>query len=178
MTTADSTQMRDREQFTAEKIRSLPSEMLDMRQEFGLTTTMLNYIIAQQWEEHSSKAVIDGLLTFNKPFLGIDKPRHLSIIARSDQDGIVGGVLGETKWDWMYIGWLWVSETHRAQGVGTRLMRDAEQEAVAMGCHHAHLTTLDFQARVFYEKLGYEVFAALEDYPRGHTRFMMKKKLG
>jgi len=36
---------------------------------------------------------------------------------------------------------------------------------------HAHLTTLD------YEKLGYHVFGALEDYPRGHTRFMMKKKI-
>jgi hypothetical protein len=36
---------------------------------------------------------------------------------------------------------------------------------------------LDFQAKVFYEKLGYEVFAALEDFPQGHIRFMMKKRI-
>jgi N-acylglucosamine-6-phosphate 2-epimerase len=56
-------------------------------------------------------------------------------------------------------------------------MNDAEREAKGLGCDHTHLTTLDFQAQEFYEKLGYEVFAALEDYPHGHTRIMMKKKI-
>jgi ribosomal protein S18 acetylase RimI-like enzyme len=77
----------------------------------------------------------------------------------------------------MYIGWVWVHEEYRANGVGRQLMHDAEREAKALGCDHTHLTTLGFQARGFYEKLGYEVFAALEDYPRGHTRFLMKKNI-
>jgi len=39
------------------------------------------------------------------------------------------------------------------------------------------LETASFEARPFYEKLGYEVFAALEDYPPGHTKFYLRKRL-
>jgi ribosomal protein S18 acetylase RimI-like enzyme len=109
--------------------------------------------------------------------IGADKPRKLSIVARNEDEQIVGGLLAETKWNWMFIGWVWIDEKYRARGIGNQLMRDAEREAKVLGCDHTHLTTLDFQAKGFYEKLGYEVFAALEDYPPGHTRFMMKKKI-
>ena len=137
---------------------------------------MLTYTIEHLWNEDSAKAVMEGLTNFNRPFIGTDQPKRLAIIVRNEEE-IIAGLLGETKWNWMFIGWLWVNENYRTHGIGTRLMHDAEIEAKAMGCDHAHLTTLDFQARSFYEKLGYEVFAALEDYPRGHTRFMMKKKI-
>src|SRR5205823_2780313 len=40
------------------------------------------------------------------------------------------------------------------------------------------LDTFDFQARGFYERLGYETFAEVQDFPRGHSRFFMKKTLG
>jgi len=39
------------------------------------------------------------------------------------------------------------------------------------------LETHSYEARPFYEKLGYEVFAALEDYPPGHTKFYLRKQL-
>jgi GNAT superfamily N-acetyltransferase len=138
---------------------------------------MLNYIIRNEWEQHSSQAVMEGLKSFNAEFIGRDQPRKLSVIVRNEEEQIVAGLLAETKWDWLYIGWLWVNESYRARGIGAKLMKDAEREAIAMGCHHSHLTTLDFQAKRFYEKLGYEVFAALEDFPRGHTRYLMKKRI-
>src|SRR5438093_11880552 len=123
---------------------------------------MPKFTIEHDWNDSSSRAVMEGLTNFNRAFVGTDQPRRLAIIVR-DKEEIIGGLLGETKWNWMDIGWVWVSENHRMNGIGTRLMRDAESEARAMGCVHAHLTTLDFQAKGFYEKLGYQVFAALED---------------
>jgi len=120
---------------------------------------------------------MEGLKNFNLAFIGRDQPKRLAIIVRNEEERIVAGLLSETKWDWMYIGWLWVSDGYRTNGIGTQLMQRAEREATLLGCHSTHLTTLDFQAKGFYEKLGYEVFAALEDYPRGHTRFMMKKRI-
>jgi hypothetical protein len=53
-----------------------------------------------------------------------------------------------------------------------------EAEAIRRGCHGAFLDTFSYQARPFYEKLGYEVFGTLEDYPPGHQRFYMRKRLG
>jgi GNAT superfamily N-acetyltransferase len=56
-------------------------------------------------------------------------------------------------------------------------MAAAEEEARRRGCHHALLDTFDFQARSLYERLGYEVFGTLDDFPRGHQRFFMRKAL-
>jgi hypothetical protein len=53
----------------------------------------------------------------------------------------------------------------------------AETEAVARGCHSAWLDTFAFQARPFYERLGYTCFGELNDYPNGSARYFMKKTL-
>ena len=52
-----------------------------------------------------------------------------------------------------------------------------EAEAIRRGCKGAYLDTFSYQARPFYEKLGYEVFGTLDDYPTGHQRFYMRKRL-
>ena len=59
------------------------------------------------------------------------------------------------------------------RSAGTR----AEAEAIRRGCLGAWLDTFSFQARGFYERLGYAVFGALADYPPGHDRFFMQKPL-
>jgi hypothetical protein len=56
-------------------------------------------------------------------------------------------------------------------------MHRAEQEAVARGCHSAWLDTFEFQARGFYERIGYVCFGNLADYPVGFSRFFMRKSL-
>ena len=65
----------------------------------------------------------------------------------------------------------------RGQGLGSKLMLQAENEAALRGCHSAWLDTHKFQARGFYEKLGYEIFGELSDYPTGYSRYFMKKAL-
>ncbi|MGC6728099.1 hypothetical protein ACP0GO_26835, partial [Escherichia coli] len=39
------------------------------------------------------------------------------------------------------------------------------------------LDTYSFQARGFYEKLGYTVFGTIDDFPPGHQRFFGRKRL-
>jgi len=39
------------------------------------------------------------------------------------------------------------------------------------------IDTMDFQALPFYERHGYSVFGVLDDMPRGHQRFFLKKAL-
>ncbi|MEA3146360.1 MAG: hypothetical protein QOI53_1859, partial [Verrucomicrobiota bacterium] len=36
----------------------------------------------------------------------------------------------------------------------------------------------DFQARGFYEKNGFHVFGTIENYPIGHERYYLIKRLG
>jgi len=95
-----------------------------------------------------------------------------------DEDGaIVGGLYGATMWGWLMIDGLWVDGRLRGHGYGSRLLARAEALAFGRGCKGAWLGTFDFQAREFYERHGYTVFAELADFPAGHTHFHLKKDL-
>jgi hypothetical protein len=57
------------------------------------------------------------------------------------------------------------------------VLLQAEQEAITRGCRGAWLDTFSFQARGFYERLGYAVFGTLDDYPPGQNRIFLHKVL-
>jgi ribosomal protein S18 acetylase RimI-like enzyme len=100
----------------------------------------------------------------------------LTLLLRDTGGVVVGGLLGQTEWGWLYVKTLAIREEWRNRGCGTRLLAMAETEARARGCHDAYLDTFSFQARPFYERLGYQVFGVLENFTE-HTRYFMRKKL-
>ena len=102
-------------------------------------------------------------------------PRPLDIFIRDQRDTIVGGLAADIYWGWLAIEDLWIDERLRGQGYGRRLVGQAEQEARRRGCQHALLTTFSFQARGFYEKLGYRVVGQMDDYPPGSSYFWLRK---
>jgi GNAT superfamily N-acetyltransferase len=138
---------------------------------------MLTYTAADEWPEAWSKVVVDGLTEFNADHYVVASERKLSVAAVGEDGAVVGGLLGRTDHGWLYVGWLWVSNDHRGNGVGATLMERAEAMARDRGCHHAHLTTLEFQASEFYERMGYRIFGVLDDYPKPYRRFFLQKEL-
>lgn len=78
---------------------------------------------------------------------------------------------------WLDIDILWVAEPLRGRGYGTALMTAAEDAARSRRCLYARVATHGFQAKGFYEKLGYRVVGQLEDWPPGHTAYMLRKDL-
>lgn len=61
------------------------------------------------------------------------------------------------------------------KGAGSVVMRAVEQMAREKDCHRLSLHTYSWQARPFYEKLGFHCFATQHNFPRGHTKFFMEK---
>lgn len=103
--------------------------------------------------------------------------RTLALLLKDDASGeIVGGLWADTSFTQLHIDLLYVPETLRGSGLGAQLVTQAEEEARRRGCLAAWLDTFSFQARGFYEKLGYEAFGVIEDYPPGHSRIFMKKR--
>lgn len=98
----------------------------------------------------------------------------------TDENGrIVAGCLAaRTVWGTAEVSVLWVDEAYRKQGLGTQLLADVEKDFRENGCNIVLLDTFDWQARGFYEKQGYSVFGTLEDCPKGHCRYYMKKVIG
>ena len=119
-----------------------------------------------------------GLAAYNREHAGDDDYQPFALFVRDAAGATLGGLLGATYWGWLVVEILWIAEHVRGRGWGRQMLRAAERIAIERGCHAAHLDTMSFQARSFYEQYGYTVFGVLEDLPRGHQRYFMRKELG
>jgi len=120
----------------------------------------------------------DRLYDFNVEQTGSDDGKWLSIFVQDDQGAIVAGLHGWTWCGSCRVQALWVHKDRRRQNHGTDLLRAAEQEARARGCEQILLNTLSFQAPLFYQKLGYEIIAVVEGFPRRpHSEYHLRKAL-
>jgi len=122
---------------------------------------------------------LGAMLTDHAAPLGIVlKANDLGYAMRDSSGAMIGGVYGNTLGSYLYVARLWVSDTARNAGVGSQLMLTIEQTAASQrGVRTSFLNTFEFQARTFYEKLGYEVFATLEDPEPQLCRYFMKKAI-
>jgi GNAT superfamily N-acetyltransferase len=101
----------------------------------------------------------------------------VAFLVRDETGEVLGGLLGEIWAAWLHVRTLALAAPARGLGFGTELMTRAELYAVERGCTDAFLDTFSFQARPFYEKLGYRVFGMLENHPAGHQHYFMTKRL-
>jgi GNAT superfamily N-acetyltransferase len=120
----------------------------------------------------------EQLYAYNVATTGIEDGRELAIFLRDDRGQILGGLHGYTWGGCLDIREVWVRPDSRRRGYGRTLIEAAEREARARGCRQATLDTHSFQAPEFYRKLGWDIFAELEDYPAGHRKYYLRKALG
>jgi len=118
-----------------------------------------------------------GITDYNTQQAGDDQGKNLCFVLRSSDQKIVGGVIGATYWDWLYINLMWITEELRGRGYGQQLLMLAEEEGRKRGAKQVYLDTFSFQAPGFYKKYGYEVFGKLHDFPPGHQRYFLTKQL-
>ncbi len=118
-----------------------------------------------------------GVSDYNTQQAGDDQGRNLCFVLRGPDEEVVGGIIGETHWNWLYINLMWIRDELRGRGYGQRLLVLAEEEGRKRGAEFAYLDTFSFQAPGFYQKYGYEVFGQLAEFPPGHQRYYMKKAL-
>ena len=121
------------------------------------------------------QVVLDGLRAFNVSVIGDPHMRAVDVFVRDDEGDVIGGLVGHIKWRWLYVSKLWLPQSLRGSGLGSRLMATAEAHAWREGCLGAYLDTFEYQALPFYQKLGYELFGTLEGFPPGYRQFYLKK---
>ena len=99
------------------------------------------------------------------------------LITAPGEEAVRGGLWAQSRWGAFYVDMIVVPEALRRTGLGTTLMTRAEAEARRRGCHLMWLDTYAFQARPFYEGLGFEVFATMEGPAPFYPRWFMRKTL-
>lgn len=122
-------------------------------------------------------ALRQGLQDFNLrkvPSL-VDLPSEEFVVVMRENGRIVAGTVCELHWNYLYFDAVWTHESTRGKGYGSLVMQASESYAAEQGVRNAYLMTTSFQARPFYEKIGYTRFGFQADRPLGHTLHYMKK---
>jgi GNAT superfamily N-acetyltransferase len=136
-----------------------------------------DYVIEDEPRPQDVRVLEDGLYRYNVQQTARDDGRWLAIFVRDDKGTITAGLSGWTWAGWLKIANLWVREDLRRHGRGGDLLKAAESEARGRGCTRATLDTYSFQAPDFYQRLGYKIFAAVDDFPPGHKHYTLVKDL-
>ncbi len=122
-------------------------------------------------------AVLDGLRSYNTEAAGPGGHQAMALLLRDGTGRAIGGLTGRIGYGWLFVQLLHVPAELRGQGHGRALMQQAEAFAQARQLTGVWLDTFSFQARPFYEKLGYTVFGTLHDHPVGGARYFLSKRL-
>ncbi len=128
-----------------------------------------------------AKTISEGIVNYNHAMIPTLEPEDnevkFSVFARDESAMVVGGLRAVCYWNTLHIELLWVSESARGAHVGSLLVNKAERFALSKDFKRALLFTTSWQAKPFYEKLGYQLEATIPDYPEGHTSYLLTKVL-
>lgn len=133
------------------------------------------HIEIQSPGEEAFRTLNERLVAFNRSKARWDMDAFTAVL-RDERDHVRGGAHGMVRMGAVEIRSVWLDEALRRQGHGTRIVRAVENEARRRGARAVLLDTYEFQARGFYERLGYTCFGSFR-YPGGVTRFYLTRAL-
>lgn len=122
------------------------------------------------------KTLHKNLVRYVESHVGPSTFRELTLTIKDKEGALQAGLNGQSNWQWLFIKMVWVAENLRYKGVGTKLLKAAENEARRRGLRGVWLDTFSFQSPDFYKKHGYTEFGAVDDYPFGHRRHFLFKR--
>ena len=122
--------------------------------------------------------ILQRLLAFNAAAMGEAGGTPFALVIHEPgTETVCGGLWALSLWGSFYVALVIAPDDGRGQGLGTDLMAQAEAEAIRQGCRDIWLDTFAFQARPFYERLGFEVFGQIDGPAPAFPRVFMKKLL-
>jgi len=108
---------------------------------------------------------------------GVDYKKSDLYVVAMDEESFVGGLHGVLYEDHLYISLLVVNESYRGKDIGSTLMKMVEKEVDNTSVKSISLGTTAFQAKGFYEKLGYKLIMTQYNLPKGYECYTLIKDL-
>jgi hypothetical protein len=100
-------------------------------------------------------------------------------LTREDEGHLIALLHAQQVLENIHIKALVVDKEHQKKGLGASLLVELEKKAEKVGVSSITLSTKSYQAKDFYVKQGYEIYASLEDVPqKGVTKYHFIKRLG
>ena len=117
------------------------------------------------------------LVAFNAAATGSADRDMFSVKVSDDTGELIGGLAAWTWGGLCGIEMLWVRESDRKEGWGSRMLEAAEAEARRRGCDRMTVSSFTFQAPAFYQQHGYVETGRTLGIPGGHADVHMFKTL-
>jgi GNAT superfamily N-acetyltransferase len=134
-------------------------------------------ITVEEGRTQAADDIVRGLIDWNLKITGAREREVFTIAARNEKGRVIGGVVAVVSYETLFVDDLWIEQESRGQDLGTRLMEVVEDEGRRRGASLVWLDTMSWQARPFYEKLGYQVFGELDQARGKYRRYFMQKPL-
>jgi GNAT superfamily N-acetyltransferase len=134
--------------------------------------------LTEQHQAEFADIAKQKIAEFNAMHWDTSLRQSLGLAIHDDAGTLLGALAGRTFGNWFYLESFWLALELRGKGQGSAMLQRAEQIARDRGCCFVVLDTLDFQARPFYEKYGYQLQWTQQDYPfAGGAKYFMSKVL-
>ncbi len=141
---------------------------------------MEEYVVVHEDDVSSTECadiLFNGLNEEAKRIKGQNPMGTFCFSIKNSKNEISGGITGITYYGCLYIDMLWIDTVLRGKGWGTQLMQSAETHGRKQGCRFTTVTTMDWEALPFYQKLGYAIEFVREGYENNSTMYFLRKDL-
>ena len=135
------------------------------------------YIRLDNKEPEKAQEIGNQIRAYNRSKREKAESESLNLYVEDEKGDLLAGLVAETFGNWLEIEYLFVEEELRGQGIGSKLLQQAENEAKNRNCRFAFVNTYQFQAPDFYQKHGYKEVFTLQDYPYTGQRYYYQKDL-
>ena len=135
------------------------------------------YLRLENKESHKAQEIGNQISDYNRYKREEAESEPLNLYLEDEKGNLMAGLVAETFGNWLEIEYLFVKEELRGQGIGSKLLQQAENEAKNRNCRFAFVNTYQFQARDFYLSHGYKEVFTLQDYPYTGQRYYYQKDL-
>ena len=137
----------------------------------------MNFRITKDGKQSDIDEIYEMLKLYNLSNREASENIPLGVYYEDESGRKLAGLTGETFGNWLCINYFFVVESLRKQGIGTKIILSAEDEARKRKCKYVFVDTFSFQAPKFYERLGYKEVFSLNEYPYTGKRHYYIKKL-
>ncbi|MGW6281418.1 GNAT family N-acetyltransferase [Kribbella sp. NPDC055071] len=135
----------------------------------------IDVVLTDEPSDADVAVISAGLDEFNLTAAGIQDRQSLAVLVK-EGDRTVGGLSGRTSLGLWFVDLLYLPDSLRGSGLGSRVLEQAETEARRRGCVSGFVFTIDFQAPDFYARHGWKEFGRIPS-RGGISRVFFQKSL-
>ena len=133
------------------------------------------YFRLENKESHKSQEIGNLIRVYNRSKREEAESEPLNLYVEDEKGNLMAGLIAETFGNWLEIEYLFVKEELRGQGLGSKLLQQAEIEAKNRNCRFAFVNTYQFKLQIFIKGMATRKSLPYKTIPTQEKDFITKR---